>query len=164
MDFVSGVLGTIYAKKGREGVFVVDSTDISVDLNWFRRRIRKADLEELKRRRIARNGDMVIFDRGYYSYDNYFMGVSRFKVIPVIFTKKTFKTEKLLGKLSYPLSVFSISNKEVEKTFFNRLAMSLKTKLEKCEVYRQIRGMIEDIFKLAKSAFGLKQLHRYTER
>ena len=119
LDFVSGVLNTICAKRGREGVLVVDSTDISVDLNWFRRRIRKADLEErefkwgyspskgyfigykltlaieypslkplafllhqgspndaklfdeileeLRRRRKARNGDTVIFDKGYCS-------------------------------------------------------------------------------------------------
>jgi len=36
-------------------------------------------LEELKRRRIARNGDKIIFDRGYYSYKNYVLGISKFK-------------------------------------------------------------------------------------
>jgi len=30
--------------------------------------------------------------------------------------------------------------------------------------YKPIRGMIEDIFKLAKNAFSLKNLHRYTKR
>ena len=216
LDVVSGVLNTICAKRGREGVLVVDSTDITVDLNWFRKRIRKADLEErefkwgyspskgyyigykltlaieypslkplafllhqgspndaklfeeileeLKRRRIARNGDTVVCDRGYYRYDNYVIGIARFKVIPVIFTKKTFKMEKLPGKLSYPLSVFNRSNKEAEKAFFNRLVTRLKEKLDNWGVYRPIRGMVEDIFKLAKEAFGLKKLHRYTAR
>ena len=82
----------------------------------------------------------------------------------MIFTKKTFKMWKLLGKLSYPLQVFNRSDKEAEKTFFNRLAMSLKAKLGNWEVYRPIRGIIGDVFKLAKSAFGLRKLHRYTER
>lgn len=207
MDFVSGVLSTICAKRGREGMLVVDSTDITVDLNWFRRRIKKSDLEErefkwgyspskgyyigykltlaieypslkplafllhqgspndaklfeeileeLKRRRIARNGDTVICDRGYYSYDNYVMGIARFKIIPLLFTKKTFKMEKLLGKLSYPLPIFSRSNEERKKAFFNHLVMCLKAKLDNWRIYRPIRGMIEDIFKLAKEAFFL---------
>ncbi len=38
---------------------------------------------------------------------------------------------------------------------------SLKAKLENWEKYKPIRAMIEDIFKLAKSAFSLKNLHRY---
>ena len=41
---------------------------------------------------------------------------------------------------------------------------SLKAKLENWEKYKPIRGMIEDIFKLAKNAFSLKNLHRYTKR
>jgi len=45
-------------------------------------------LEELKRRGIMRNGDTVIFDKGYYSYKNYLIGVSRFKIVPLIFIPK----------------------------------------------------------------------------
>jgi len=45
-------------------------------------------LKELKRRRIARDGDTIIFDKGYYGYKNYTMGISRFKVIPSIFPRK----------------------------------------------------------------------------
>ena len=30
--------------------------------------------------------------------------------------------------------------------------------------YKPIRGMVEDIFKSAKKAFSLKNLHRYTKR
>ena len=36
-------------------------------------------LEELKRRRIARDGDTIIFDKGYSACKNYAMGISRFK-------------------------------------------------------------------------------------
>ncbi len=35
--FVSGVLSSICAKKGRNRVLIVDSTDVSLDLNWFRK-------------------------------------------------------------------------------------------------------------------------------
>jgi len=109
-------LGSICVKRGRNRVLIVDSTDVSLDLNWFRKKITKADLEgkefkwgyspskgyyigykltlvieypslrpvafllhqgspcdakiyeeileELKRRRIARDGDTIIFDPG----------------------------------------------------------------------------------------------------
>ena len=45
-------------------------------------------LEELKRRRIARDGDTIISDKGYYGYKDYTMGISRFKVILAIFPRK----------------------------------------------------------------------------
>jgi len=92
------------------------------------------------------------------------MGISRFKVISGIFLKKNFKMEKLMGMLSYPLSIFNSSNPEREKKFYKGLVKSLKVKLENWKKYRPIRGMIEDIFKLAKDAFSLKKLHRYTMR
>ena len=41
---------------------------------------------------------------------------------------------------------------------------SLKAILENWEKYKLIRGMIEDIFKLAKNVFSLNNLHRYTKR
>ena len=41
---------------------------------------------------------------------------------------------------------------------------SLRAILENWEKYKPIRGMMEDIFKLAKNAFSLKNLHRYTKR
>ena len=38
-------LGSICVKRGRYRVLIVDSTDVSLDLNWFRKKITKADLE-----------------------------------------------------------------------------------------------------------------------
>jgi transposase len=43
---VSGVLSSICLKRGRNKTILIDSTDISLDLNWFKRRIKKEDLEE----------------------------------------------------------------------------------------------------------------------
>ena len=48
VGFVSGVLSSICAKRGRNRVLIVDSTDVSLDLNWFRKKITKADLEKKK--------------------------------------------------------------------------------------------------------------------
>jgi len=45
-------------------------------------------LEELKRRKIARDGDTIISDKEYYVYKNYTMGIFRFKVISAIFPRK----------------------------------------------------------------------------
>ncbi|RJS79231.1 hypothetical protein CW713_08670 [Methanophagales archaeon] len=41
---------------------------------------------------------------------------------------------------------------------------SLKAILKNWEKYKLIRGIIVDIFKLAKNAFSLNNLHRYTKR
>ena len=60
---------------------------------------------------------------------------------------------KVVLMLTYPLSIFNRPHPEKEKNFFNSW-----------KEYRPIRGMIEDIFKLAKNAFSLRKLHRYTER
>ena len=216
IGFVSGVLNSICTKRGRGGAIVIDSTDLTVDVNWFRKKIKKADLEErdygwgyapskgfyvgykltlaikypslkplafllhqgspndaklfkhileeLKRRRIARNGDTVVCDRGYYAYKNYLTALSRFRLIPVIFPKKTFDEGRLRGLLSFPLTLYGHSGIEAEKAFFRGLVRRLLLGLANWEAYRPIRAMIEDVFKLAKEAFSLKKLHRYTRR
>ncbi len=56
-------------------------------------------LEELKRRKIDRDGDTIISDRGYYVYKNYATGISRFKVIPSIFPRKELQNRKIDGNV-----------------------------------------------------------------
>jgi len=117
-------------------------------------------LEELKRRRIARDGDTIIFDKGYYGYKNYAMVIYRFKVIPVIFPRKNFKMEKLMVMLSYPISIFNRSNPEKEKEFYRGLVKSLAKNafslLTQRRNYRRLptgswcRGLFT-IFKLKRS-------------
>lgn len=53
-------------------------------------------LKELKRRRLIKPKDIIIFDRGYYSKENYNIGITQYKIIPLIFPKKTNK------KKNYP--------------------------------------------------------------
>jgi hypothetical protein len=70
-------------------------------------------MENLQKRRIIRKNDTIIFDRGYYSYNNYQIGISKYKIVPLIFPKENFKIQKLNDKLTYPLQVFN--NKKNEK-------------------------------------------------
>ena len=46
VGLVLGVVGSICVKRGRNRVLIVDSTDVSLDLNWFKKKKKKADLEE----------------------------------------------------------------------------------------------------------------------
>ena len=108
-----------------------------------------------------RNGDTIIFDKGYYCYENYLIGVSRFKIVPLIFPRKDFA----INRLSYPLSPFHRKrlNKKT-KSFFETLVRELKAKLENWREFKPIRSYIEDLFKVAKNSFSLNKIHRYTMR
>lgn len=44
-------------------------------------------LEELQKRRIIRKNDTIIFDKGYYSYQNYQIGINKYKIVPSFFPK-----------------------------------------------------------------------------
>ena len=120
-------------------------------------------MENLKKRRIIRKNDTIIFDRGYYSYNNYQIGISKYKIVPLIFPKENFKIQKLNDKLTYPLQVFN--NKKTEKQskkLYNTLKNELLKKIQKWKHFKPIRGKIEDFFKLCKSGLNLKKLHKYT--
>jgi len=119
-------------------------------------------LDELKRRRILGRGDIVIFDRGFYAYRNYLIGIG-YRVVPLIFPRDSFNLNKLDGLMSYPLYLFDSKNLVKEKEVFRRLKAKLMSLLSKWNDFKPIRSLIEDIFKLSKS-MGLRNLHRYTMR
>jgi len=52
-----------------------------------------------------RKGDVALADKGYYSYRNYVMAISRFKVVPLIFPRKNFSISRILGIFPYPLEI-----------------------------------------------------------
>ncbi len=120
-------------------------------------------MEELRRRRVLRLRDVLIFDRGFYAYRNYLVGMNEYKIVPLIFPRSNFRLERLDGLLSYPLSIFSSKNMKKEMKLFKALKAKLLSLLENWQSFRSIRSVIEDVFKLAKS-FGLRKLHRYTRR
>jgi hypothetical protein len=218
VSFISGVLNSLCTtrKRRRARTILIDSSAITLDLNWFKRTITKAQLatrdfdwgyskthgyyigykltlaieypslkplcfllhrgsphdaplfdeilNELKRRRIARIGDMVVCDKGYYSYRNYTQGIREFKIVPRIFARKNFNQDKMMQNLSYPLSIFGRPDTDTTIKLFKNLVKRLLDSLGHQDYFQSIRSLIEDVFKLAKDAFSLQKFHRYTTR
>ena len=50
------------------------------------------------------------------------------------------------------------------KAFFNNLVRRFKEEITNWEKYQPLRGLIEDVFKLTKSFFPNRKIHRYTKR
>ena len=120
-------------------------------------------LKELKRKRIIKAGDIVYADRGYYSYENYVLSVREFKVVPLIFPRKNCNFKKLFNMLRYPLKIFdSRRNTEKEIKFYKEIIAKFKELISKWKEFRSVRSIIEDVFKLAKKAYSMEDLHRYT--
>lgn len=214
LQMVFGYLNSLCKKRSSQDTLIIDSTDIQVDINWFKRTIKKKDLEgrdfawgyssskgyyigsqatlvveypilrpvyvfwhrgspsdakifleileELKKRRILRNGDTVMTDKGYCSYENYKIAFTVYKVIPLILPRKDMNITKILS-VCYPLDIFSQKKStEKEKQFFMNLQKKFKKKLSEWEDFRSLRGEIEDVFKLIKNGFFEEKIHRYT--
>ena len=122
-------------------------------------------LKELKRRSLIKPKDLIYFDRGYFAYENYIIGINKYKIIPVIFPKEIFKITKLQGQMSYSLMIYK-NPKEIEKNkkLIKHLQSLLFIKLENWKEYKATRGIIEDFFKAAKIAFGLGKFHSFTDK
>ncbi|HPW10390.1 MAG TPA: transposase [Methanoregulaceae archaeon] len=121
-------------------------------------------MTDLKRRRIIRIGDLVVFDKGYYSYGNYVNGIFKFNVVPLIFSKKNFSVKKLMNHLNYPIWIFGRSDTKLLMVRFRSLASRLINHLRSISPFMEKRSLIEDVFKTAKNAFSLRKIHRYTSR
>ena len=76
-------------------------------------------MTNLQKRRIIRKNDTIIFDRDYYSYKNYQIGISKYKIVPLIFPKENFKIQQLKDKLTYPLRIFN--NKNTNKKTISKI-------------------------------------------
>jgi len=111
-----------------------------------------------------RIGDLVVFNKGYYSYDNYVQGIFEFNVVPLIFSKKKFSVSKLMKKLKYPIWIFGRSETKQLMKRFSTLARRLFTHLRDERPFLEKRSLTEDVFKAAKNAFGLRKIHEYTTR
>ncbi len=120
-------------------------------------------LKELKNRCLIRNGDTLIFDKGYYSYDNYVNGILHHKIVPIIFPKHYFKLKKVLKELNYPLNCFKGSTiKKNVKKLYERLVSEFKLKITNWKRLKHVRGLVEDWNKLTKKTLNMDKIHRYT--
>ena len=95
-------------------------------------------MNDLKRRKVLRVGDTVICDKGYYAYNNYATGVRDFKVIPLIFPKKTFDARKVLRKMNYPLSIFSHHEHRKTQQMYKDIVRKLLALLKRREDFLPI--------------------------
>ena len=105
-------------------------------------------MKNLRKRWIIRKKDIIIFDRDIYKYENYQIGISKYKIVPLIFPKEKFKLQKLKDKLTYPLRVFKDqkTEKEVKKLYKNiNQNINLKnTKLEEIQTHTwKNRGFLQ---------------------
>lgn len=122
-------------------------------------------LENLQKRQIIRKGDTLIFDKGYYSYKNYQIGISKYKIIPFIFPRENFNRTRLDDILTYPLAVFNKTKKIMkEKRLYNSLKNELIKKIDSWEKFKPVRGKIEDFFKLLKQGLNMREIHKYTPK
>ena len=122
-------------------------------------------MENLQKRRIIRKGDTIIFDKGYYSYETYQIGISKYKIVPFIFPRDNFKRNKLNDQLSYPLQAFKKTKKIItEKRLYDNLKHELLKKLDNWKKFKPIRGKIEDFFKLLKQGLNMREIHKYTPK
>lgn len=120
-------------------------------------------LRELRRRRIIKDKDIILFDRGYYALKNYQIAINKYKIIAVIFPKSSFSIEKLKGQMSYPLAVYYNTKRAKElKKDIDSMSTILYEKLKNWDELKPIIGLIEDFFKVAKDAFGLGEFHSYS--
>ena len=120
-------------------------------------------LKELKRRRIIKDKDIILYDRGYFSYKNYLIGVNKYKIVPVIFPNNKFSIGRLKALMSLPLEACDENQKVKElKNKITSIVKLLYAELENWDDLKPIRGIIEDFFKVAKNAFGLGEFHSYT--
>ena len=122
-------------------------------------------LKELKRRRLIKPKDLIYFDRGYFSYENYKIGINKYKIIPAIFPKEIFNINKFQDQMSYSLMIYK-NKKEISenKKLTEHLQKLLLIKLKNWKDYKPIRGIIEDFFKAAKGAFRLGKFHSFTDK
>ena len=70
-------------------------------------------LNKLKRRRLLAKRTSLYLDRGYYSLENYKIGINRYNIVPVIAPKYKNTIQKIKDNLAYPLEIFK--NKKVNK-------------------------------------------------
>ena len=116
-------------------------------------------LKELKWRRLFKKRTIILFDKGYYSYKNYRIGLNINKIIPIIFPRYYNTTQKLEDNLSYPLDIYNSRTYEEDKQEFNHLKHILIEYINNWKDLKPERGLIEDFFKVGKDAFGLGKFH-----
>ncbi|RAP02819.1 transposase [Methanosphaera stadtmanae] len=119
--------------------------------------------ENIKQSRIIHLLDILLFDKGYFSYENYRISIIEYRIIPLIFPRENYNKNKLLNPIICPLGYFKNKKENIKIRREIKLAITLLLKkLKEWKKYKPIRGYIEDFFKLCKQAFNMHKIHKYT--
>jgi len=119
-------------------------------------------LSELKRRRILKKWQLILCDRGFYSLENYLIGINKYEIIPFIFPKKKPSLITLIERIQNPIDYYT--EEKYKKSRYNNLKQKLFNLFPKWEEYRRRRWKIEEFFKFIKIELKLKKIHAYTKR
>ncbi|NYB52227.1 MAG: transposase [Methanobacteriaceae archaeon] len=116
-------------------------------------------LEDLKRRRILKKGDLVLADKGYFSFKNYGSGLMDYKIVPLIRPKKNTRKDRVFSQFNYPLDLCCVETPL--KTLYRRLVTKLSKLYDKWDYLKSIRSKIEDFIKFFKNGVGYEQVPSY---
>ena len=117
-------------------------------------------LADLKRRRILKKGDLILADKGYYSFDNYRIGLMKYKIVPLIRPKKNTRKDRILSQFNYPLELFGTKNPL--KKLYKQLVTKFNNLYDKWDDLKSIRSKIEYFNKFFKNGVGYEQIPSYT--
>ena len=117
-------------------------------------------LEDLKKRRILRNKDRIYADKGYVSFNNYYLGLIKYKIVPLIYPKKNIKKERIMNQFNYLLEVFNGKNKLIE--LYKPLVTNFSKSFDNKKIFKYIRSKIEDFNKFFKNGVGYEKVPSYT--
>jgi hypothetical protein len=63
-------------------------------------------MNELKRRRILKQGQLILCDKGFYSLKNYVIGINKYKVVPLLFLKRKQSIITLMDRIQHHFRLF----------------------------------------------------------
>ena len=115
---------------------------------------------------ISGNVKVVLADAGFFAYDNYTLSPNM-RVIPVIKPRAGLedKIEERLKNLPPNLSWFNSSYNKQLSTLLDEFKEIISRSVEMTKNYKDcaaaLRSRIEILFKIAKSIFGLAEIHVY---
>ncbi|KZX15993.1 transposase [Methanobrevibacter curvatus] len=104
--------------------------------------------------------DSSLADRGFYSANNYLIGINKYKIVPLIFAKKKPTIKVLKDKISNPLDYSDFKNKPGK--IYEYLREKLFEILPNWKNFRHPRWKIEKVFEFLKINLELGKIHAYT--
>ena len=116
------------------------------------------------RRKIIRKGDFFVLNKGFYAYKHYTDGLLRYGIVPLIFSRKNFKLEKVLNSIQLTLDFFNDKAYRIKKKIqqLRAILKEFKHNILNWKLFKPKRSLIEDVFKVIKGAFSLDKIHRFT--